>query len=106
MKSDPDNMQSMVRFLLYANEFDFEGLVASAGTFAMEAHEKNLLDVIDLYEMVYDNKKNMILFIQRLTSWYLFDLCPGRYTWLVDKRFSGIIYDRINKNVSGHVWRF
>ena len=35
MKSDPDDMQSMVRFLLYANEFDIEGLIASAGTFAM-----------------------------------------------------------------------
>ncbi len=38
MKSDPDDMQSMVRFLLYAHEFDVEGLIASAGTFAMEAH--------------------------------------------------------------------
>ena len=58
MKSDPDDMQSMVRFLLYANEFDIEGLVASAGTFAMEAHKKNILGVIDQYEKVYDNLKN------------------------------------------------
>ena len=57
MKSDPDDMQSMVRFLLYANEFDIEGLVAAAGTFAMEAHKKNILDVLDRYEMVYDNLK-------------------------------------------------
>ncbi|TWT35242.1 hypothetical protein KOR34_01300 [Posidoniimonas corsicana] len=56
-KSDPDDMQSMVRFLLYSNEFDVEGLIASAGTFAMEAHKKNILDVIDRYEMVYDNLK-------------------------------------------------
>ena len=57
MKSDPDDMQSMVRFLLYANEFDIEGLVASAGTFAMEAHKKNILGVIDQYEKVYENLK-------------------------------------------------
>jgi hypothetical protein len=57
MKSDPDDMQSMVRFLLNANEFDIEGLIASAGTFAMEAHKKNILDVLDRYEMVYDNLK-------------------------------------------------
>lgn len=57
MKSDPDDMQSMVRFLLYANEFDIEGLVASAGTFAMEAHKKNILGVLDQYEKVYDNLK-------------------------------------------------
>ena len=57
MKSDPDDMQSMVRFLLYANEFDIEGLVASAGTFAMEAHKKNILGVIEQYEKVYENLK-------------------------------------------------
>lgn len=57
MKSDPDDMQSMVRFLLYANEFDIEGLIASAGTFAMEAHKKNILGVLDEYEKVYDNLK-------------------------------------------------
>ncbi len=56
-KSDPDDMQSMVRFLLYANEFDVEGLIASAGTFAMEAHKKNILGVIDQYEKVYENLK-------------------------------------------------
>ncbi len=55
MKSDPDDMQSMVRFLLYANEFDIEGLVASAGTFAMEAHKKNILEVLDQYEKVQEN---------------------------------------------------
>lgn len=57
MKSDPDDMQSMVRFLLYANEFDIEGLIASAGTFAMEAHKKNILGVLDVYEKVYPNLK-------------------------------------------------
>ncbi|MBN1996246.1 DUF1593 domain-containing protein [candidate division KSB1 bacterium] len=56
-KSDPDDMQSMVRFLLYANEFDIEGLIASSGTFANIAKKQNLLDVIDRYEMVYENLK-------------------------------------------------
>lgn len=55
MKSDPDDMQSMVRFLLHANEFDIEGLVASAGTFAMTANKKNMLEVWDKYEQVYEN---------------------------------------------------
>jgi hypothetical protein len=50
-------MQSMVRFLLYANEFDIEGLIASAGTLAMHANKKNILDVIDRYEMVQGNLK-------------------------------------------------
>lgn len=56
-KSDPDDMQSMVRFLLYANEFDIEALIASAGTFANKAKKQNILDVIDRYEKVHDNLK-------------------------------------------------
>ncbi len=53
--SDPDDVQSMVRFLLYANEFDVEGLVASAGTFANVARKQNILDILDLYAKVYEN---------------------------------------------------
>lgn len=56
-KSDPDDLQSMVRFLLYANELDVEGLIASAGTFAMVADKNNILGVIDEYEKVYDHLK-------------------------------------------------
>ena len=55
--SDPDDVQSMVRFLLYANEFDVEGLVASAGTFANVANKTNMLNMLDLYEQVYPNLK-------------------------------------------------
>jgi hypothetical protein len=53
--SDPDDMQSMVRFLLYTNEFDVEGLIASSGTFANIARKRNILDVIDLYDQVGEN---------------------------------------------------
>jgi pectate lyase len=57
MKSDPDDMQSIVRFLLYSNELEVEALIASAGTFAMEAHKKNILEVLDEYEKVHANLK-------------------------------------------------
>ena len=53
--SDPDDVQSMVRFLLYANEFDVEGLIASAGTFSMVAEKKNILAVLDEYDKVDEN---------------------------------------------------
>ena len=56
-KSDPDDMQSIVRFLLYANEFDIEALIASSGTFANRAKKQNILDVIDRYETVYGSLK-------------------------------------------------
>jgi hypothetical protein len=54
-KSDPDDMQSIVRFLLYANEFDIEGLVISSGTFANVARKQHMLDVIDVYDRVDEN---------------------------------------------------
>lgn len=53
--SDPDDVQSMVRFLLYTNDLDVEGLVASAGTFANVAKKQNILDVLDLYDEVDEN---------------------------------------------------
>lgn len=53
--SDPDDVQSMVRFLLYANELDVEGLVASAGTFANVARKQNVLDLLEVYARVAAN---------------------------------------------------
>jgi hypothetical protein len=53
--SDPDDIQSMVRFLLYANEFDVEGLVASSATFANIARKQNILDILELYDQVDEN---------------------------------------------------
>lgn len=55
--SDPDDIQSMVRFLLYSNEFDVEGLVASSATFANIAKKQNILDVLELYDKIDDNLK-------------------------------------------------
>jgi hypothetical protein len=54
---DPDDVQSMVRFLVYADEFDVEGLIASAGTLANVANKTNILDMLDLYANVYPNLK-------------------------------------------------
>jgi hypothetical protein len=53
--SDPDDVQSMVRFLLYTNEFDVEGLIASAGTFANIAVKQNILDMLKQYQYVEKN---------------------------------------------------
>lgn len=54
-RSDPDDLQSMVRFLVYANDFDVEALVASSGTLANIANKQNLLDILDLYDKVDEN---------------------------------------------------
>ena len=53
--SDPDDVQSMVRFLLYANEFDIEALIASSATFANYAEKQHILDIINLYDQVDEN---------------------------------------------------
>ncbi len=53
--SDPDDVQSIVRFLLYSNEFDVEGLIVSAGTFDMVAEKKNMLAALDEYDKVDEN---------------------------------------------------
>lgn len=49
--SDPDDLQSMVRFLLYANEMDVEGLIASAGSFANVANKQNILAMLERYDL-------------------------------------------------------
>lgn len=54
-RSDPDDLQSMVRFLLYANEFDVEGLIATAATLANVARKQSLLDLLDVYDRVDEN---------------------------------------------------
>jgi hypothetical protein len=53
--SDPDDVQSMVRLLLYTNELDVEGLAASAGSFANVANKQNILDILALYDQVDEN---------------------------------------------------
>jgi len=54
-RSDPDDVQSMIRFLLYANEFDVEGLVASAATMANVAEKQSILELLNLYDRVSEN---------------------------------------------------
>lgn len=57
-RSDPDDIQSMVRFLLYTNDLDIEGLIASSGTFANIANKENVLDILNLYDQVDENLRN------------------------------------------------
>jgi hypothetical protein len=54
-RSDPDDIQSMVRLLLYANDLEIEGLIASSGTVANIANKQNILDILDLYDQVDEN---------------------------------------------------
>ena len=56
-----DDRCSMVRFLMYANEWDIEGIVYSASKFHWDNHKwagtKWIEDQIDQYAKVYENLK-------------------------------------------------
>ncbi len=51
-RSDPDDLQSMVRMLLYANELRIEAIIAAAGTLANVANRRHVLDMLDRYDEV------------------------------------------------------
>ncbi len=51
-RSDPDDVQSMVRFLVYANEFEVAGIIAAAGTLANIANKQHILAMLDAYDRV------------------------------------------------------
>ena len=52
--TDPDDFQSMVHLLVYADCFDIEGLVSSPYG---PGRKKHILEVIDCYEKDYANLK-------------------------------------------------
>ena len=54
--NEPDDSESLVRFLLYANEFDVEGLIATTSTWQRDRVRPDLiLEQIAGYDAVYDN---------------------------------------------------
>src|SRR5262245_12592994 len=54
--NEPDDQMSMVRFLLYSNGFDVEGLVATTSTWMKRAVRPDVIQsVIDAYEKVQPN---------------------------------------------------
>ena len=52
--TDPDDFQSMVHFLVYADGFDVEGLISSSGM-GGPGRKQDILDVIECYERDYDS---------------------------------------------------
>src|SRR5262245_34608422 len=54
--NEPDDQMSMVRFLVYANEFDIEGLVAGTSTWMRNRVRPDVINtLIDAYEQVIVN---------------------------------------------------
>lgn len=56
MEADPDDTQSLVRLLLYANEIDVEGIVATTSVHMKDrVHPESIERVLDAYEEVRPN---------------------------------------------------
>lgn len=55
--SDPDDFQSMIHFLMYADQFQTEGIISSPFGFD-RGSTKTILDMIDLYEKDYPKLKS------------------------------------------------
>lgn len=53
--SDPDDFQSMVHYLVYADVFDTEGLISSP---PKQGRKKHVLEAIAAYEKDYKNLKS------------------------------------------------
>jgi hypothetical protein len=58
IENEPDDKQSMVRLLLYSNEIDIEGIVATTSCWLPDAiHPESITKVIQAYEKVQPNLK-------------------------------------------------
>ncbi len=54
--NEPDDAQSLVRYLLYGNEFDTQGLVACTSTWMRRAvHPEDMQHIVEAYAGVVDN---------------------------------------------------
>ena len=59
ISNEPDDEESLVRFLVYANEYDVEGLVATTSTWLRNKTREDLIRrQIDAYAQVRDNLLN------------------------------------------------
>src|SRR5678816_3441848 len=56
IEADPDDTQSMIRFLLYSNEWDVEGLIATTSIHQQaRVAPESILKVLDAYKKVQPN---------------------------------------------------
>lgn len=58
IEADPDDTQSLVRLLLYSNEIDLEGIIATTSCWMTDnVHPESIIKVIQAYEKVQSNLK-------------------------------------------------
>lgn len=58
IEADPDDTQSMIRLLLYSNEIDIEGIIATTSCWMPNAvHPQSIIKLVSAYEKVQPNLK-------------------------------------------------
>ena len=56
ISNEPDDAESLVRYLLYSNEFDTRGLVATTSTWMRKVtHPEDMVQIVQAYAQVVDN---------------------------------------------------
>lgn len=61
ISNEPDDAESLCRYLLYANQFQTEGLVACTSTWMKDkVCPQNMHKIVDAYERVVDNLNNHV----------------------------------------------
>lgn len=56
ISNEPDDAESLVRFLLYSNEFDVKGLVACTSTWLKsKVHPEDMITIVQAYQRVVSN---------------------------------------------------
>jgi len=101
MISDLDDIQSMIRFLTYSDEFQIEGLISSASTFGNIANKSWLLSLLKVYGEVYDN-----LYLhspEYPTPAYLKDVLKEGWSGAWGKEYEEIIGKGKDSEASEHI---
>lgn len=58
IEADPDDTQSLIRLLLYSNEMDIEGIIATTSCWMTDTvHPQSITQIIQAYEKVQSNLK-------------------------------------------------
>ena len=61
ISNEPDDAESLCRYLLYANQFQTEGLVACTSTWMKDkVCPQDMHKIVDAYERVVDNLNNHV----------------------------------------------
>lgn len=56
IEADPDDTQSLIRLLLYSNEIDIEGLIATTSCWMTDAiHPESITKVLNAYKKIHSN---------------------------------------------------